>query len=75
MRLLRCLFNLFVCGILFFAADVLAAGDQTPESPSAFILGSRYTFNPVLEGTEILHDFVVQNKGSAELKIEQVRTD
>jgi hypothetical protein len=35
---------------------------------------SRYTFPTVLDGTEVTHDFVIQNKGDAELVIEKVRT-
>jgi hypothetical protein len=33
-----------------------------------------YSFSPVLDGTEITHDFVIQNKGDAPLAIEKVRT-
>ena len=35
----------------------------------------RYEFEPVLEGRQITHDFVVQNKGSAPLEIQKVKTD
>jgi hypothetical protein len=43
--------------------------------PSAHLPALRYEFEPVMEGREIVHDFVVQNKGSATLEIQKVRTD
>ena len=33
-----------------------------------------YTFQPTLEGTSIVHEFVVRNTGRAELEIRKVRT-
>lgn len=35
----------------------------------------RYEFEPILEGHQVTHDFVVQNKGSAPLEIQKVKTD
>jgi hypothetical protein len=35
----------------------------------------RYEFEPVLEGHQVTHNFVVQNKGSAPLEIQKVKTD
>jgi hypothetical protein len=43
--------------------------------PLAHLPALRYEFAPVMEGQEITHDFVVQNKGSATLEIQKVRTD
>ena len=33
-----------------------------------------YQFKPVVEGVKVTHDFVVQNKGSDVLKIDDVKT-
>jgi hypothetical protein len=33
-----------------------------------------YSFQPVVEGTEVSHEFIVQNKGLAELEITSVKT-
>ena len=43
--------------------------------PLAFLPSLRYEFKPVMEGREVIHDFVVQNKGSAPLEIQKVKTD
>ena len=43
--------------------------------PSVLIPGKCYVFNSVLDGEKILHDFVVQNTGTAALLIQGVRTD
>ena len=44
-------------------------------SPNALFLQTKYEFNPVLEGTDIHHDFVVENKGAAPLIINSIRPD
>ena len=43
--------------------------------PLAHLPALRYEFEPVLEGRQVTHDFVVQNKGSATLEIQKVKTD
>ena len=68
-----------------------AAGKDRPEGPAleerveiiqislklpmAHVPALRYEFAPVMEGKEVMHDFVVQNKGSAPLEIQKVKTD
>ena len=60
--------------ILFYTTGSFGAENKTLKSPSVFIPESRYTFAQVVDGTEITHDFIVQNKGADLLKIEKVRT-
>ena len=43
--------------------------------PLAFLPAGRYQFDTVVEGQEVAHDFMVQNKGSAPLEIQKVKTD
>jgi len=64
----------FVFVILFFQTGSFGAEDTPPNSPSVFVPENRFKFDPVLDGTEITHDFIVQNKGTAPLKIEKVRS-
>jgi hypothetical protein len=62
-------------GALFltvFAA--VGFGGQEDAQPSAFFPATSYEFEPVLDGTKVVHDFVIQNKGSVPLKVERVRT-
>ncbi len=51
-----------------------ALSDST-KSPSAVIMQSRFEFEPVVDGTEVVHDFVILNKGSAPLSIRDVITN
>jgi hypothetical protein len=60
--------------MVFSQTSAFGVSKQTPQSPSAFVPESRYTFASVTDGTEITHDFVIQNKGTALLKIESVKT-
>jgi hypothetical protein len=67
------LFTLACC-ILFFQTGSFGTEKNTLNVPPVLVPESLYKFGPVLEGTEIKHDFIVQNKGTAPLKIEKVRT-
>ena len=63
----------------FIPLPIVVAADKSDESgdrsnPKIFLPETRFEFSPVLEGTKIVHDFAVQNKGSAVLKIERVKT-
>ena len=70
------LFSIFfaaVC-IMFFDSGTFGASKQTSPSPSVFVSESRYTFPTVIDGAEVTHDFIIQNKGEAPLAIEKVKT-
>ncbi len=67
--------------VFFVAFSIILFGTVTTgltgpslQTPSVLVPDSRYNFSPVLDGTEITHDFVIQNKGDAPLAIEKVRT-
>ena len=44
------------------------------QTPSVFLPVTRWEFEPVLDGVEVLHDFTIQNTGRAPLNIERVKT-
>ena len=67
------LFSLACC-IIFSQTGSFGTENNTLTTPPVRVPESHYKFSPVLEGTEITHDFIVQNKGTAPLKIEKVRT-
>jgi hypothetical protein len=48
--------------------------DSDPSTPSVYFPETSYEFSPVLDGSKVVHDFVVQNKGSATLKVDRVKT-
>lgn len=43
-------------------------------NPSIFIPENSYEFPSVVEGKKVTHDFIVKNKGNAELIIDRVKT-
>ena len=66
---------LLVCILAAFTqTTVFSAPEPRVESPSAVVPEPRYEFAPVPEGSEVLHDYVIQNKGTAPLIIEKIKT-
>ena len=43
--------------------------------PLAYLPAARYEFASIVEGQEVSHDFVIQNKGAAPLEVQRVKTD
>jgi hypothetical protein len=43
--------------------------------PSAFMAETKYDFGEVNEGAQISHEFIVENKGNADLSITKVSPD
>ena len=62
----------FALCILFFASNSSGA-EKTIKFPSAFLPTLKYEFPPVVEGLPLKHDFIIQNRGSAPLKILKVK--
>ena len=64
-----------LCCLLFvFCLTVMAFGaqDKVKGSPSVAFPESGYEFDAVFEGIDIVHDFVIQNKGTATLDVKKV---
>ena len=57
------------------ARAVAAAPADAVKAPRIVLPESRYKFAPTMEGTEIKHDFVVENQGNAPLVIYRVQPD
>jgi hypothetical protein len=70
--------NLFFIFSLFFLILNLNASIRAENNvntyPSAYLPVDNYEFDPVLEGDEIDNYFIIQNKGTAPLNIEKVKT-
>jgi len=75
MKLKRPFLIVIAACMLFPAVSSFGAGQKDAESPSAYFPTRYYTFKQVVDGTEIMHDFILQNKGDATLKINKVTTD
>ena len=50
------------------------AEDKAGESLSYAVPETQFTFQPVVEGTEVVHDFVILNKGTDVLSVLNVKT-
>jgi len=48
--------------------------DAQGGSPAAVLPAVHYRFGSAIEGETVQHDFILQNKGSADLKIEKIKT-
>ena len=62
-----------LCCLLLFAIHA-EAENITKENPVAFLPEQIFEFEPVLEGAVVIHDFIIENKGTAPLVIHKVRT-
>ena len=51
-----------------------SSSQQTKGSPSIFIPENSYEFAPVVDGIQVIHDFIVLNKGDGDLEIQRVKT-
>ncbi len=69
----KSLFSSFFIGLFFWIfCSFSLADDAAPEGAVAFFPEPQYTFEHVLEGTEVLHDFVIMNKGDSILEVQKV---
>jgi len=63
---------ILVIGLMLYTS--IGFGAQDDSGPSAFFPQTLYEYSPVLDGTKVEHEFVVQNNGTATLLIERVKT-
>ena len=72
-----------MCGIVMagliiaWMATAYAAGaqDTAADPPKAVFPQPSYEFQTIIEGQEIKHDFIVENRGNAPLSILRIQTD
>ena len=60
--------------VLAVAALPASAGSGPAPAASVLFPEKAFEFAPVIDGVKVLHDFVVKNKGSGPLLINDVRT-
>lgn len=61
--------------ILMAAGFLITAGFSVAlAEPVAVAPEPSHTFPTVVEGNEVVHDFIIQNKGSETLEIQKVKT-
>ena len=64
----------FLIALLLTLYAAVCFGAQEQSSPSVAFPETSYEFSPVLDGAKVVHEFVIQNKGTAPLKVEKVKT-
>ena len=62
------------CSLFVLCWVVMAFGAQNEVqgSPSVVFPESEYEFDALFEGIDVLHDFVIQNRGTATLDVQKV---
>jgi hypothetical protein len=62
--------------LLIFMVSVGTAWANQPDQPAPQLVldQTEFSFEPVVDGALVNHDFVVQNKGDAVLNIHKVKT-
>ena len=69
---------LFALLVLPFGSHAAQSQSDQPttseKAASAFLPVSTWEFSQTADGKEVVHDFVIQNKGNAPLKISRVKT-
>jgi len=63
---------LMICLVALPVASI--AEDKADENLSYAVPEKQFTFQPVVEGTEVVHDFVILNKGTDVLSVLNVKT-
>ncbi len=64
----------FLSLILLVGFSVVSYGEAEEGQAKAVISNNAFEFAPVLDGAEVIHDFVIQNTGKATLEIEKIET-
>jgi hypothetical protein len=60
--------------ILFFVCTPVFSSQPKGPAPEAVFAQSSFLFEPTLEGQPVRHDFIVHNKGDADLEILKINT-
>ena len=69
-----CFRSVAIVALLIAFSSAVCYGAEKEAAASVFFPESQYEFSPVLDGTEVVHDSVIQNKGHAILTVDRVKT-
>ena len=53
---------------------VLAQDTDNPGTPAIHVPQTAYQFDTVVSGQDVIHEYLLQNRGTAPLKISRVKT-
>lgn len=65
-------FKIAIMGLILCFLPVMAVANEP--APKAVAETDSYEFGTVLEGNDVIHDFVIKNTGDAPLEIQNVRS-
>jgi hypothetical protein len=60
--------------LLFFFTNALAEKTEEENKPEAYFPEQTFIFDRTLEGSQVIHDFIIKNKGNGPLSVERVKT-
>jgi len=60
--------------LLLIGLPVISYAGVEKGQAKAVISNNTFEFKPVLDGAEVIHDFVIQNTGNGPLEIEKIET-
>ena len=68
--------RILILGVWLIMAQQMAFGsdEATQGSPVAEVFNAAYQFGTAVEGSEVVHDFIIKNTGTAPLHIYKVKT-
>jgi hypothetical protein len=64
---------ILICMLVFFT-NAFAEKTEEENRPEAYFPEQTFTFDRTLEGSQVIHDFVIKNKGNEPLSVERVKT-
>jgi hypothetical protein len=68
------LFLSIAMAVMILPTLVGASSGDAELTPSAMVSEDRFEFKAVIDGLEVRHAFVIENRGTAPLNIEKVKT-
>ena len=66
--------TVLLCFLFLFTINSVAVENIAKKAPKAVLTEQVFTFKPVVEGTTVAHDFILQNKGTTPLVIKKIST-
>ncbi|MBW1989400.1 MAG: DUF1573 domain-containing protein [Deltaproteobacteria bacterium] len=63
-----------VLAVVFLAVAPAHAAEEGQSAPDAYFPETSYEFSPVVEGSVVVHEFVIKNRGTQPLAILDVKS-
>lgn len=74
MKLKKYLGSAILIFTLVFFSNAFAEKPEEKTKSEAYFPEQTFTFDRVLEGNQVIHDFVIKNKGNGPLAVERVKS-